>query len=247
MVPAALIALSLLAAEPAAQPPAASPAAHAPLRAGPHAVAAAVSESADADADAGDIPPGAPTDDYGFVAWCYGALGEYLTIYDQVVPDLKDIDKMFGTSVQEDMPYTADVAAERVALKRFGSAIEAAERVSATPIATDGAADIQAGRGIWAAAKLQTRRKLADAWLFWGIPKRCETTARALKAHSATHGQAAAPSGPSAIELAAAEPAPTIDDRQAKALAAASPPPTQAPAGPPPPPRRAGAVLIDSK
>jgi len=246
MVPAALIALSLLAAEPAAQPPAASPAAHAAPQTGPHAVAAAVSESADADADAGDIPPGAPTDDYGFVAWCYGALGEYLTIYDQVVPDLKDIDRLFGTSVQEDMPYTADVAAERVALKRFGAALDAAERVSPTPIATDGAADIQAGRGIWAAAKLQTRRKLADAWLFWGIPKRCETTARALKARSA-HGQAAALPGPSAIELAAAEPAPTIDDRQAKALAAASAPPTQAPAGPPPPPRRAGAVLIDSK
>lgn len=245
MVPAALIALSLLAAGPAAQPQAEPSAVSAPLKNGPRAVAAAVSEDAGGD-DAGDIPPGAPTDDYGFVAWCYGALGEYLTIYDQVIPDLKDIDKLFGTSVQEDAPYTADVAAERVALRRFGTAIVAAERASPTPISTRGAASIQAGRGIWAAAKLQPHRKLADAWLFWGIPKRCETTAKALKSHSATHGLPQAAAGLSAVELAAAEPAPTLDERQARALAAASAPPP-APAGPPPAPRRAGAVMIDGR
>jgi hypothetical protein len=246
MVPATLIALALMAAGPAADPaPAPAPAVHAPLK-GPHAVAAAVSESGDD--DAGDIPPGAPTDDYGFVAWCYGALGEYLTIYQQVIPDLKDIDKLFGTSVQEDEPYSADVAAERVALKRFGAALDAAERASPTPIATQGAASIQAGRGIWSAAKLQPHRKLADAWLFWGIPKRCETAAKALKARSIGHGQTLAAVSPSAIELAAAEPAPGLDDRQAKALEAASAPPAPVvPAGPPPAPRRAGAVLIDAK
>jgi hypothetical protein len=236
MVPAALIALSLLAAGPAAQPQAEPFAVSAPLKNGPRAVAAAVSEDAGGD-DAGDIPPGAPTDDYGFVAWCYGAL-------DQVIPDLKDIDKLFGTSVQEDAPYTADVAAERVALKRFGAAIEAAERASPTLISAQGAASIQAGRGIWAAAKLQPHRKLADAWLFWGIPKRCETTAKALKSHSATHGLPQPAARLSAIELAAAESAPTLDERQARALAAASAPP---PAGPPPAPRRAGAVLIDGR
>src|SRR5581483_61441 len=50
-------------------------------------------------AAAEDIPPGAPTDDYGFVAWCYGALGEYLDIYQTIKPELKDIDKRFGSSV----------------------------------------------------------------------------------------------------------------------------------------------------
>jgi hypothetical protein len=92
---------------------------------------------------------------------------------------------------------------------------------------------------------MQPHRKLADAWLFWGIPKRCETTAKALKAHSAPHGQPLAAGGPSAIELAAAEPAPTLDERQARALAASAAPPE--PAGPPPAPRRAGAVLVDGK
>jgi hypothetical protein len=241
MLPAALIALALASSDPAAPTDAAAPP---PRQMGPHAVAASVSD-ADNDDDAGDIPPGAPSDDYGFVGWCYGALSEYLTIYQQVIPDLKDIDTLFGTSVKEDEPYSADVAAERVALKRFGAAIEAAERASPTPIATQGAADIQSGRGIWAAAKLQPHRKLADAWLFWGIPKRCETAAKALKAHSIGHGAPLASAAPSAIELAAAEPAPTIDARQAATPMAEAPPP--APAGPPPPPKRAGAVIIDAK
>ena len=234
MVPALLAALSLLAAAPAT----AAPDTHAGARHGPHAVAAAVA-AADSDDDGGDIPSGAPTDDYGFVAWCYGALGEYLSIYDLVTPDLKDIDKMFGTSVQEDEPYTADVAAERVALKRFGAAIEAAERASPTPIADKGVYAIQSGRGIWAAAKLQSHRRLADAWLFWGIPKRCETAAKALKTRSAPLPEAA--SAPSAIQLAMAEPAPTIDTLPAQPQSA---PPSAAPAGPPP---RAGAVLIDGR
>jgi hypothetical protein len=241
MVPAILIAFSLLAAQPAAQPPSDAQAIELPAASGPAAVAAAVSDTAP-DEDEGDIPPGAPSDDYGFVAWCYGALSEYLAIYQQVIPDLKDIDKMFGTSVQEDEPYTADVAAERDALKRFGAALDGAERVSPQPITIEGVASIQAGRAIWAAAKLQPHRKLADAWLFWGIPKRCETAAKALKAH--TRGPSAAQAWPSAIVIAAAEPAPTLDEAQAKALETAPAPPPPPPAGPPP---HAGAVLIDAK
>ena len=199
MALATLLALTVLAAAPADMP-----AAQHTARTGPHAVAQAVSDTASGEDD-GDIPNGAPQDDYGFVAWCYGALGEYLTIYDTVIPDLKAIDKMFGTSVQEDEPYTADVAAERLALKRFGAAIGAAERASPTPIGVQGAADIQAGRGIWAAAKQQPHRKLADAWLFWGIPKRCETSAKALKARSNPLAQSLTPGAPSAVEIAMAE------------------------------------------
>lgn len=235
MALAALLALSVLANGPATL------AAHPP--AGPHAVAAAVADTnAGSDEDDGDIPAGAPTDDYGFVAWCYGALDEYLVIYDQVKPDLKAIDKLFGTSVQEDEPYTADVAAERLALKRFADAIDAAERASPTPIATQGAADIQSGRGIWAAARAQTNRKLADAWLFWGIPRRCETTAKALKTRSTRQAHAAVQPSPSAIEIAAAEPAPTLP-----ATAPAPVPAAAAPAQPAGPPPRAGAQIIDSK
>src|SRR5580704_7720792 len=162
----ALMALSILAAEPATEPPA-NP------------------DPAAAGRQSEDIPPGAPTDDYGFVSWCYGATDEYLTIYTKVLPDLKDIDKTFGTPVKEDVPYAADVAAEHKALKRFGDAIAAAEKATPDPInSTEGQAAIAKGRSIWSVAETLPERKLADAWLFWGIPVRCERTAKSLHAHS---------------------------------------------------------------
>ncbi len=125
-------------------------------------------------------PPGAPSDPYELTAWCYGALGEYLTIYEQVIPDLQAIDRQFGTSVVEDKPYSADVAAAREALVRFGKAMEAAERASVRPIAERGALAIQRGRALWARAETQPRRQLARAWLYWGVPDQCDTTAQAL-------------------------------------------------------------------
>src|SRR5665213_1455979 len=155
----ALMALSILAAEPATDPPAAR-------------------------GETEDIPLGAPTDDYGFVNWCYGATDEYLTIYTKVLPDLKDIDKAFGSPVKEAVPYATDVAAQHKALKRFGDAIAAAEKATSDPInSTEGQGAIAKGRGIWSVAETLPSRKLADAWLFWGIPVRCERTAKTLHEH----------------------------------------------------------------
>ncbi len=161
----ALMALSILAAEPATEPPA-----------NPDPTAATQETE--------DIPPGAPTDDYGFVGWCYGATDEYLTIYTKVLPDLKAIDKEVGSPVKEDVPYATDVAAEHKALKRFAAAMEAAEKATSQPINTSEGQDaIAKGRNIWSVAEGQSSRKLADAWLFWGIPVRCETTAKLLREH----------------------------------------------------------------
>jgi hypothetical protein len=131
-----------------------------------------------------DIPPGAPTDDFGFVSWCYGALDEYLGIYDKVLPDLKDIDKLVGSPVKEDVPYAKDVALEKKALKRFGDAIQAAEKADAGDVDAASQTDIAQGRAIWSKAETMPSRKLADAWLFWGVPIRCETTAKSLHERS---------------------------------------------------------------
>ncbi len=185
---AALLALSVLAAQPAVAPPADAQAA-APA-------AAPAADAADDDEDDNDIPATAPKDDYGFVSWCYGALDEYLHIYDEVKPDLKAIDKQFGTPVVEAEPYSADIAEDRKALKRYSAAIETAERASLRPIADQGAADISAGRAMWSAAEAAPRRRLADAWLFWGVPVRCDTVAKRLKSRAALLGQALAVGAP---------------------------------------------------
>jgi hypothetical protein len=147
------------------------------------------------------LPPGAPTGDYQLTAWCFGALGEYLDIYGKVKPDLVDIDRMFGSSVKnESQPYAADIAAMRVELKVFAGAIEAAEKASPQPIAPQGVEAMKVGQSIWRPAESKTRRELARAWLSWGLPDRCDVTARALAAKSALLGQAltynATPSGP---------------------------------------------------
>ena len=204
----ALMALSILAAEPAMEPPPANP------------------DPAASAQETEDIPPGAPTDDYGFVSWCYGATDEYLTIYTKVLPDLKDIDKTFGSPVKEEVPYAADVAAEHKALKRFGDAIAAAEKATPDPInSTEGQAAIAKGRSIWSVAETLPERKLADAWLFWGIPVRCERTAKSLHAHSI-----AALSGkkPAALAAATADLRPEVGPT-ADAPAADAPTPVDAP------------------
>ena len=36
-----------------------------------------------------------PTDDYGYVAWCYGALSGYLALYDVAMPEVTRIEREF--------------------------------------------------------------------------------------------------------------------------------------------------------
>jgi len=149
----------------------------------PPDTSASAQASAVAPNETEDVPVGAPTDDYGFVSWCYGALDEYLAIYPRVLPDLKDIDKAFGSPVQEDVPYAKDVALEHKALDRFATAMQAAQKASPQPIADQGQADVAQGRAIWGKVEALPSRQLADAWLFWGVPVRCETTAKSLTQH----------------------------------------------------------------
>ena len=179
-------------------------------------VESAPSTSAAAPAEAGEpLPPGAPTGDYELSAWCYGALSEYLDIYDRVKPDLRDIDKMFGSSVKNERePYADDIAASRAELKVLASAVQGAEKASPTPLQIKGTEAIKLGRGIWAPVEGKSQRELARAWLSWGLPDRCDSTAKSLIASSAVLGQALQynvappPAAPAEAPPASAPPAP---------------------------------------
>jgi hypothetical protein len=201
MTPALVLALTLLAAPPAAT------------------------------TDAEPLPPGAPTDPYELSAWCYGALGEYLTVYETVKPDLRDIDKMFGAPVIEDEPYQSDMAAARQELKLIGEAVTAAEKASPRPIAPIGAEAIRQGAGIWSVAETKTHRELARAWLTWALPDRCDVVARQLAARSALLGKAlsynSGASSPPSDDTPALPPSPA--GKPAAELAAPTPPPQQNP------------------
>ncbi len=174
------------------------------------------------------LPPGAPTDPFELTAWCYGALGEYLSVYDQVKPDLRDIDKMFGTPVQEDEPYQSDMAAARVELTMIGDTVHAAEKSSRRPISAVGAASIRQGAGIWSGVEAKTHRELARAWLTWALPDRCDSVAREVAART-VGGRAYSYTG-HGVPTPAPNQALPVETAPAEAVA----PPPQSPADQPP-------------
>jgi hypothetical protein len=158
------------------------------------------------------LPSNAPTQPYELSAWCFGAMSEYLSIYDQVKPDLRAIDKLWGSSVpNEAEPYAADIAAARKELKVLAGAVEAAEKASPQVISPRGAEAVRMGRGIWGPAETGTHRELARAWLSWALPDRCDSNARELTAKSLLLGQVLKYNAPSATDAppADAAPAPT--------------------------------------
>ena len=157
--------------------------------------------------EAEPLPAGAPTREYPLAAWCYGALSEYLNIYDRVIPDLRAIDKMYGTSEpHEKTPYADDMAAARAELKIIAHAVQAAEQASPSAIAPQGVESINQGRAIWRPAEMKTHRELARAWLTWALPDRCASNAKALITKSALLGQALNYNNPSAMDAAAPPP-----------------------------------------
>jgi hypothetical protein len=161
-------------------------------------------------ADEGEpLPSSAPTKPYDLAAWCYGAMSEYLDVYDRVKPDLRDIDKLFGSSVKnEAQPYASDMAAAREELKVLADAVTAAEKASAQVISPEGAASVKQGRAIWSPAEERTHRELARAWLSWALPDRCDTNARELAAKSALLGKVLKYNATSATDAAPSDPGP---------------------------------------
>ncbi len=176
------------------------------------------------------LPPGAPTESYELAAWCYGALDEYLQIYDKVIPDLKAIDREFGTDVKEAQPYHSDMAAARVELKVIGDSVTDAEKASPTPISDRGSAAMGDGRRIWSVAEGKPRRELARAWMMWALPDRCDANARDLARRSLLLGKALTYNQGGA---APAESPPAPAPNPAPAPDAAPPPAPDAAAQPP--------------
>ena len=166
-----------------------------------------------AQAETEPLPASAPTQDYPLAAWCYGALSEYLDIYGRVIPELRAIDKAWGSSrPNEKEPYAQDMAAFRVELKVLAHAVQSAEQASPSAIAPQGILAINQGRAIWRPVEMQAKRKLADAWLTWTLPDRCDTNAKALIAKSAILGQALKYNAPSATDAPAPAPPDSAPD-----------------------------------
>ena len=131
------------------------------------------------------FPPGAPHDDYQFVAWCYGNLRGYLDLHDAVMPEVTRIESTFrppGRKLSDDLKVYADQQKQGHAdLKRFQAAMTAAEKASLRPINVVGAQAVQRGHAVWTAGPGVTKARMAQEWMSWSLPARCQTTARSLQ------------------------------------------------------------------
>jgi len=137
---------------------------------------------------AADIPASAPTDDYGFVAWCHGALSGHMELYERVKPELDKV-----SPGQDDKPMNQ---AGREYLALYAKALKAAEAASPTNIHNRGVQANAAGYRIWAAARTAEPRTQMWSYLMWELPPRCEIAAKRLEERSTLFGQALRPTGP---------------------------------------------------
>lgn len=133
-------------------------------------------------------PPGAPRDAYGLVAWCYGALSGHRDLRERAMPEVIRIESTFrrpGTSLEEDLAVYDELdALSQRNLGLFQRAMEAAEKASPRPINAQGADAIRRGRATWTQAGELSDARLAQEWMSWTLPARCEATAAALERRS---------------------------------------------------------------
>jgi len=223
MAPIALALFLLLQGQPAAAEGAAPPPADA---------------AAPAAAPAADTPPaerwpaGAPHDDYQFVGWCYGSLRGYLDLHDQVMPEVTRIETTYrppGRKLSDDLKVYADMQKDgRRQLKEFQAAMTAAEKASLRPINVVGAGAVQKGRSVWNAGPEVTKARLAQEWMSWALPAKCEATAKSLEARATLMGASFKVNSEPEAQAPAADAAPAPADAPSAEPAAA--PPAEPPA-----------------
>jgi hypothetical protein len=177
------------------------------------------------------VPSGAPSDDYGFVAWCHGALFGHMELYDMVKPELDKLERSKAEAADNAKLDKEQQAAGREYLKLYGRALLAAEHASPTAIHARGVQADADGYRMWTAARAAQPTTRMWAWLTWELPARCETAANRLEERSTLFAEALRPqtSDSAASERPAAE-APPAEAKPAEAAPAETPAATEKPA-----------------
>jgi hypothetical protein len=125
-------------------------------------------------------PTGAPTDEYGFMAWCYGALATHLALYDKVLPEVRRIEGEFpdpGVTLEQVMNgYKAQHEAGSKDLVHYGRALDIEEATGKTG-GIERSLAVAKGRDAWKGSDVSDPRQLAQVWMSWALPDRCQATA----------------------------------------------------------------------
>ena len=245
MAAAVLALVALLQAAPAADGPV-STAPKVPVIRPAQAAAALPSASQAMTAARAAAQP--PADDYGYVAWCYGALDTYLNLYDRVMPEVTRIERAFPGPRGADAdlrlyPQMRDQAKKDLALYR--AAIVAAERASPRVIGAEGAVALRKGRAVWAGAAQATNAQVAREWMGWSPPARCGEVAKTLTVRSQVLGQALVSNQEQAAPTSALATAPEPEPAASPAPEpVAATPPRPTPAAPATPAPRPAPVAV---
>lgn len=162
----------------------------------------------------GQSAASAPTDDYGYVAWCYGAVAGYVDLYDDAMPEVTRIERAFPTPSTEDnikKVYPEQRDAAKASLIVYQDAMTAAEKASPQPINVRGGQAVNRGRSVWAAASTVGKAQLGQFWMGWAPPADCDTRAKTLLTRSTLFGQALSFNAEAAPPAEAA-PSPAVKD-----------------------------------
>jgi hypothetical protein len=139
------------------------------------------------------FPSGAPTDDYGLVAWCYGALEGHMALHDRAMPEVERIERAFPNPevpIEQALKSYDDQQAEGQAdLKKFADALDAADKAHPGEHTAARKAAIGFGHDAWKGAETTDKRNLAQLWMSWELPSRCEPTAAKLAAGDSAPAQ----------------------------------------------------------
>jgi hypothetical protein len=171
---AALLSLALAAAEPSATIRLA--------QAGPVQTGRPIDDErrAQAMAEGNPFPEGAPTDDYGLLAWCEGALNQHMLLKPRVWSEVERIERQFpdpGRPVEQSLAeYDAQSAEGQLLIERIERALTALEAQGQGGAARRDQAMAQ-GASIWRGADTTAPREVAQMWMSWALPNRCATTA----------------------------------------------------------------------
>jgi hypothetical protein len=154
------------------------------------------------------LPQGAPSDDYGLVAWCHGALRGHLEL---------------AEAIQDTLPVDAEQQTlGRQYLKTYEDALAAAAQAKTSEglIRANQARD--SGYQRWNAARASTSRQTQTfSYLGWQLPGRCDQAAKRLTTGGDLLGAALRGSGTPAP--ATTTPAPAATPAPAPAETPAAP------------------------
>ena len=197
------------------------------------------------DGSAAQGPNAPPTDEYGYVAWCYGALGGYANLYDRVMPEVTRIEKAFPgpDGVAASLKTYPELRSQaQKDLKAFASAITAAEKASPRPISEYGGSQVKRGAAIWQGADSIDKARLAQMWMSWSPPGDCEKRAKTLEMKSGILGKALNYNSVTVTTQAPPAPTPEPEAPAPQPVAEAAPPPPAPVEQPKPTPAPAKAV-----